>query len=140
MYKSLFYLWSYVWNFNKSYVFYAIAYQFTSALLPFSNILMPKYILDELVGQQRLPVLLLYISILISANLLMNVASNFLNGRMTTTKIDIYYKFQMMLSRNIAQSDYEQIESAAFLDIKEKAAHFLFANGTGFGLIEAALR
>ena len=69
----------------------------------------------------------------------MNVASNFLNGRMTTTKIDIYYKFQMMLSRNIAQSDYEQIESAAFLDIKEKAAHFLFANGTGFGLIEAAL-
>lgn len=67
------------------------------------------------------------------------MASNFLNGRMTTTKTDIYYKFQMMLSRNIAQSDYEQIESAAFLDIKEKAARFLFANGTGFGLIEAAL-
>lgn len=137
--KSLLYLWRYVWDFNKSYVFYAIAYQFTSALLPFSNILMPKYILDELVEQQRMPVLLLYIGILVSANLLLNVASNFLNGRMTTTKTDIYYKFQMMLSRNIAQSDYEQIESAAFLDIKEKAARFLFANGTGFGLIEAAL-
>ena len=63
--KSLLYLWRYVWDFNKSYVFYAIAYQFTSALLPFPNILMPKYILDELVGQQRMPVLLLYIGILV---------------------------------------------------------------------------
>lgn len=50
----------------------------------------------------------------------------------------VYYKFQIDLTSNIADSDLQKLESADYLDTKTKAERFLYANGSGFGLIESA--
>lgn len=139
MFKSLKFLFKYVWKFKKIYLLYAVLFQFISAAIPMTNIIIPKYIIDELIGTKRWEYLAVYVGILLAINLLFNMFATFLQGKMTTSKNVIFYKFQTYLTYNIAECDFEQIESAEYLDIKEKAERFLYANGTGFGLVESAL-
>ena len=139
MYKSLAFLFKYVWKFNKIYLFYAITYQFVSAVIPLANILVPKYIIDELVDSKRIDYLTTYAVMLVGINFIWGILSTFLQGKMTISKNVIFYKFQTYLTKNISECDYGQIESAEYLDIKEKAQRFLYANGSGFGLVESAL-
>lgn len=135
MLKGFWFLLKYSWRFSKAYIFYIFFYQIISALIPMVTIIIPKYVIDELMSQRRAGVLAAYILILVGYNLVGGLLVTFLQGRSFTSKQIVFCRFQTMIAEKLAKCDFEQLEDPAFLDVKEQAGKFLYANGQGFGVV-----
>ena len=141
MFKSFRFLLKYIWKFNKMYIVYISALQLFSAALPLLSTVMSKYIIDELTTDRRVDRLILLVSILIGYNLIGGWMITFLNGRCFTSKGIVFQKFQTFMAEKLSLCDLEQLEDPEFLDAKEKAQQFLYANGQGFGVaLDSAIK
>lgn len=132
MFKGLKFLLKYCWSFDKWYIICIISSQFISAVSPLLFIIIPKFILDELMNQKRSIVLFLYILILVGTNIIISILANLLNGQAFLHKSKAFVQFQIFLSEKMALADYDQLENPDFLDKREKANKFIFADGQGF--------
>jgi ABC-type bacteriocin/lantibiotic exporter with double-glycine peptidase domain len=103
--------------------------------LPLLSIVLPKYIIDELVGQQNIEKLVMYVSILVFGNFLGSILANYFKNKSFVEKSKLFILFQTELTENLAKADYEKIESKSFLDLKEKAPKVLYGNGQGFAVV-----
>lgn len=135
MFRGLSFLLKYSWKFNKSYVIYIFSLQIFSSLLPLLNIIAPKFIIDELVGEKRIEIIMLHISILLCCNLIGGLAVTLLRGKSFTSKNKVFCKFQSMIAQKLSLCDFCNLEDPEFLNIKEQAGKFLYANGQGFGVV-----
>lgn len=127
------YLLKYSWKFQKRYIIYAFLEEVLSSLMPFATIIIPKFIIDELLGEQKLKVIFVYICILVLCNFVVTVICSWMKNRCFILKGRLFVDFQEMITTRIATCDYEKLEDPSFLDVKEKAKKFLYANGQGFG-------
>lgn len=133
--KGNLYLLKYSWKFQKKYILYSILQELLSSLAPFAAIIMPKFIIDELLGEQRIDTILSYVGILVLCNFVTTAVCSWLRDRCFVLKGKIFVDFQEMISTRLAACDYEKLEDPSFLDVKEKARKFLYANGQGFGAV-----
>jgi ABC-type bacteriocin/lantibiotic exporter with double-glycine peptidase domain len=117
------------------YVIYTILSQLFISSLPLLSIVLPKYIIDELVGQQNIEKLVMYVSILVFGNFLGSILANYFKNKSFVEKSKLFILFQTELTENLAKADYEKIESKSFLDLKEKAPKVLYGNGQGFAVV-----
>jgi ABC-type bacteriocin/lantibiotic exporter with double-glycine peptidase domain len=117
------FLLGYFWNNSKMYVIYTILSQLFISSLPLLSIVLPKYIIDELVGQQNIE------------NFLGSILANYFKNKSFVEKSKLFILFQTELTENLAKADYEKIESKSFLDLKEKAPKVLYGNGQGFAVV-----
>lgn len=122
------------WKYNKRYVFYILGVQLVSSLVPLVQVLLPKFIIDELMGPRRFSFLAFWIIVLVGNNFLGGILIDYLKGKSFTAKGVVFIRFQEMLAERMAKCDFCQLENADFLDIKEKAGKFLYANGQGFAV------
>lgn len=92
-----------------------------TALIPFITVLIPKLILDELMGQQRM---VYFIVLVIGAALLDSILTT-VSGKLETLLqgkfLEVQEKFGTYLSGYITKMDYERLEDPKELDEKEKA-------------------
>lgn len=135
MLKGLLFLLKQVWIYKKVYVLYEFFFQISKLMTPISVIVFPKYIIDELMGKQRLEYIFFYIFLMLSLNLFGGVLTIFFEGRIFEARGIVFNKFQYDLAEKLLDCDYEKIEDSDFLDIKERAGKFLYANGMGFGMV-----
>ena len=135
MFSGVLYLLKFVWKKQPLYIILSILYQFVSSLIPLSAIIIPKFIIDELMTLQRISYLVLYISILVFVNALGGILNTFLQNKCFELKGKIFVDFQAMITERLSMCDFENLEDPNFLDIREKAKKFLFANGQGFGVV-----
>ena len=70
------YFYSIVWTHKKSYFLFATVDMLHRILSPFINIVLPKFIIDELLGQKRPDVIALFVGALIGANLILSLVKN----------------------------------------------------------------
>lgn len=131
--NGVFYLFKYTWKFQKKYIFLSLIRQICSAAVPFANIILPKFIIDELIGDKDLYRLAFYIGLTILFNFIGTVVSTWLGNQCFVLKGRLFVDFQEMIAGRLAHCDYEKLEDPKFLDVKEKARKFLYANGQGFG-------
>ena len=134
MLKSFCFLLKYIWKFNKMYIVYISVLQLFTASMPLFSTVMSKYIIDELTGSRRVNMLVTLISILVGYNLIGGLIIIFLRGKCFTAKGVVFQKFQTYMAEKLSLCDLEQLENPEFLDAKEKAQQFLYANGQGFGV------
>ena len=135
MFRGVLYLLKFAWKKQPSYIILSIVYQFISSLIPLSAIIIPKFIIDELMTRQRISYLIAYIAILVSVNAIGGILSTFLQNKCFALKGKIFVDFQAMITERLSMCDFENLEDPNFLDIKERARKFLFANGQGFGVV-----
>ncbi|PEF43842.1 ABC transporter ATP-binding protein [Bacillus cereus] len=135
MFKGVIYLIKICWRFDKVYVVALFSQQIINAISSLMLIIIPKFIIDELVGNKDAKLLTIYCVTLISLYFISSVISNILSKLIFTHKISVFNEFQVYLSTLISSADYEQLEDNNFLDLKEKAYKFLYANGSGFAQI-----
>lgn len=135
MLKGFWFLLKYSWKFSKQYVIYIFCFQIISSFIPIISVIMPKFIIDELLGQKRIKILALFIVILVGFNFFSGLLITFLKGRSFTSKGIVFCKFQTMIAEKLSNCDFEQLENPEFLDTKEQAGKFLYANGQGFGVV-----
>lgn len=131
--NGVFYLLKYTWRFQKKYIFLSLFQELCLAAVPFANIILPKFIIDELIGEKDLYRLGIYIGLTVLVNFIGSVICTWLRNECFKLKGRLFVDFQEMIAGRLARCDYEKLEDPKFLDVKEKARKFLYANGQGFG-------
>lgn len=135
MHNGILFLLKYSWKKKKSYIIYSVMLQILTAAVPLADIVIPKFIIDELTGECRIAYLIFWIGLLLSITLVGTLFISFLSGRCFVAKNKIFSFFQGDLSERLSRCDFERLEDPHFLDTKSKAEKFLYANGQGFGVV-----
>jgi ATP-binding cassette subfamily B protein/ATP-binding cassette subfamily C protein len=121
------------WKYRKSTLFFLLLFCLLSGALPLLSIIIPKFILDELTGPQRIQPLVIFVSVLTAGMLFGNTLINFFQTKYFLGGITVANSFHADLARNLYEADLQNVEAASFLDLKGKAERFLYADGWGFG-------
>jgi len=129
MIKGLLFFIKFSWKHEKKYLIYRIFNQFVSSMIPIVAVIMPRYIINELMGEQRISYLVLYISILVGYTFAATALSNWLQWTGFTHRITISQRFNEFLHEKTIKADYADIESSRYLEMKEKAENFYSATG-----------
>ena len=135
MLKGLMFFVKFSWQHEKKYLIYHVLNQFVSSMIPIVAVVMPKFIINELIEQQRIQQICLYIIILVGYTFLANVVSNWLIWTSFTHRIKIAQDFNVFMHEKTTTADYADIESSRYLEMKEKAEKFLFGNWKGFSYV-----
>lgn len=135
MIKGLLFLIKFSWKHEKRYIVYRILNQFILSMIPIAAIVMPRYIINELMNLQRIQYLILYIGILAGYTFIANSASSWLMWTGFTYRIKISQAFNVFLHEKTVNADYADIENSRYLEMKEKAEKFLFGNWKGFSYV-----
>ena len=135
MIKGLLFFIKFSWKHEKKYLVYRILNQFVSSMIPILAVVMPRYIINELMGEQRVSHLTLYIGILVGYIFAATTLSNYLQWTGFTHRIKISQDFTVFMHEKTVNADYADIESSRYLEMKEKAEKFLFGDWHGFSYV-----
>lgn len=135
MFKGIAFLLRYTWKFEKRYIIYSILNQIIQGVAMLLALVLPKYIIDAITKRADFTACLQLILLLISCNFLGNFLNSFFVGKCFVLKGSVFTKFQAYMTEKLSVCDFEKLESPEFLDDKERAKKFLYANGQGFGVV-----
>ncbi len=93
---------------------------------PLVNIIIPKYVLDELLGSRRVPILLFLIAGLAVGNLLFSTLKAMCNMKNTGIFTRIFYKVNEKLTAKSVALSLEVSESKSNLDLLERGKYGLY--------------
>ncbi len=127
------YLYSEIWKYRKSYFFLYLIDIVCHAVQPFLMIVFPKYLIDELLKERRIPNLIFIVSLMICLNLIISILISITSETLTKTYQDDFTKhFDALLGLKIMKMDYENTENKEMLERAEKAKTGMsWAGGVG---------
>ncbi len=91
------------------------------AASPFINMIISKYLINELIGNKNINLITVYIITILFGNLLISTISNLLNNKLEIENIKLMDGFELHLSKHIINMDFEKLEDPEILDLKEQA-------------------
>ena len=106
---------------SKSYITVLCLSAIFKAVTPFINIIMPKFIIDELLGQKRANVFIMLVSIIVVANGILNLISRWIDTLVDIKNMEIINGFDLLIGQKIMDMDFEKIEDPDILNLKERA-------------------
>ncbi len=140
MFKGLMFFVKQGWKYDKCYILWNVFYQFVNSMIPVIAALAPRYIIDELMGQARPQMLVLYVGLPAGYTLIAGGLSVFFSMDGFTRRCRVAAEFDSGLHKRLVRADLEQLENPDFLDMQEKAKKFLYSDWHGFGyLLDSAL-
>ena len=135
MIKGLLFFIRFSWKHEKLYLIYNVLNQFVSSMIPIVAVIMPRFIINELMGEQRVSSLMVYIGILIGYTSIAAALSNWLSWAGFSRRAKVSQRFNEFLHEKTINADYADIESSLYLEMKEKASKFLFGDLRGFSYV-----
>jgi ABC-type multidrug transport system fused ATPase/permease subunit len=135
MFKGLWFFIKFGWKCEKRYIIYLVLNQFINSLIPIIAVVMPRFIINELVMDRRLLYVLLYVSILVGYTLFGSITSNYLMWTSFTCRSRVAAEFDVFMHQKTVQADYEDMENSQYIEMKEKAKKFLFGDMKGFSYV-----
>lgn len=140
MFKGIVFFIKKGWKYDKCYIIWRLLFQFVNSMIPIVATIIPKYIIDELMGEKRLNKLILFVSVLAVYTLVATMLSNYFSWDGFTRRCKVAAEFDSELHRCLAKADFERLEDPQFLDMQEKAKKFLYCDWHGFGyLLDCAM-
>lgn len=140
MFKGLIFFVKFSWEHRKSYLLLNMMSQIITGIFPLIIILLPKYIIDELMYEQRIYLLSIYVVILLVSIFINNWASSYFSLMIFNQRCYLSAAFGEYMHKKLANTDFYNLESPDFYDIKEKANKFLYGDWHGFAyILESAL-
>lgn len=135
MFRGVSFLLKYTWKFEKKYIIYSLSNQFLQGIVMLMGIIIPGYIIDSLLNGTDIKKSLIMIIVLVVGNFVGRFLGAFLTGKCFALKGSVYTQFQTMMTEKLSKCDFSCLEDSDFLDDREKAKRFLYANGQGFGVV-----
>lgn len=132
MIKGLLFFIKFSWINKKSYLFLNVIHQLLIGFLPIISITIPTFIIDELLGQQHLLNITFYLLILLFSLFLNNWLIPHIGLQIFNQRCYLVAHFDKFMHQKLANTDYCNLESPGFFDMKEKANKFLYGDGQGF--------
>ncbi|MBP3964871.1 ABC transporter ATP-binding protein [Paenibacillus lignilyticus] len=119
--RTLGYFYRFTWRHNKRYPLYLVLSILLKAVVPFPNIMFPKYIIDELIGGKSIEKLVLYTALLIGSNLVISSLLSVCNHLLQFINMRTNKLLDFVIINKAMAMDYEHIENASVLNMSEKA-------------------
>ncbi len=91
------------------------------ASIPFVGILLPKFIIDELMGAKRISALSFYVLTAAAASLLLYALSSALKRYMKAEANNIVVKFEADIGFHNMEVAYENLEDIKYIELKDRA-------------------
>ncbi|WP_283690542.1 ABC transporter ATP-binding protein [Clostridium perfringens] len=91
------------------------------AAVPFLNIIMPKYIIDELLGARRIKVLIMLVLLTVLGNGVLNLINRVLDKKCNIKNEEVVAGFDLLIGKKVMDLDFENIEDPEILNLKERA-------------------
>jgi len=124
--KLLFFILKVMNRYSKTFLPVSLIIALVQGLSPLVNIIIPKLIIDELLGAQDVQRLVWLVVVLAGANLLLKLIEVVLT-RIKTLEFDtVQLKVEQNLADKCLHLPYEDIEKKSILDLKERALQGVF--------------
>lgn len=134
--RSMKFLLKFSWKNNKKYIFTLFGEKMISSLLPFSIIIFPKFIIDELTKGRNLKMLMLWVCLLVGCNFIGGALKEYLSYMQLYQRVSLFEKFNVLIGKKIMMMDFEHLENPEMLDLKDKAYKSIGGDGgEGFGVV-----
>ncbi|MBU5593044.1 ABC transporter ATP-binding protein/permease [Clostridium sp. MSJ-4] len=106
---------------SKKYIPILFMSSIFKAITPFINIIMPKFIIDELLDKKRIEVFIMLVAIIVIANAILNLTNRWLDTLVDIKNMEVLNGFDLLVGKNIMNMDFEKIEDPEVLNLKDKA-------------------
>jgi ATP-binding cassette, subfamily B, bacterial len=119
--NTLKYFYREAFHYQPWYFAYVITSILINALAPFINILLPKIIIDELMGDRDIKKMVTVVLIILVGNMIANIAKNFISDTMGkyTDRFERYFKVK--ISEKTMSMDFEHTEDPQALEQASRA-------------------
>ncbi len=105
-----------IWKFDKKLTFVLLIEIIINAVSPFPGILLSGLIVDNLVGAKEFFIIVLYVALLFSSNLIITSVSTLLNKAREYMVIKFINKLTNDINSKCMNIDYEQFNDSSFQD------------------------
>ncbi len=127
------------WKVSPSYLFLVALNTALGLLQVLTNVLLPKYLVDELVGNRDGSLLILYGGLIVGANVLFALLNNLIKRFLDVKSEFVIDKMGQALGKKIMDVEFSCLENPYYLDLKERAAFVLNNQGALYGVINAVV-
>jgi len=111
---------SLAWKISPAYILILIANALIGGGQILANVILPKFLVDELVGQMRTRELLLYAGLIIGGNLLFAFLTNTVKRLIDVKNIYMRQSMSRAMADKIMSIEYGYLEDPYYLDLKER--------------------
>ncbi len=102
-----------------------------SSIAPLINIIFPKYIIEELMGDKDIKWIVIYVVIVVVGNVVCNFIINILENRLLLINDKLAKHFDTIINYQAMRMDYENSEDPIVCDLMDKAnrSMYYYTNG-----------
>lgn len=124
-----------VWSISPSYFFMLIfnSLIFTGQIL--LNVILPKYLIDELTGNRDSNKLIFWVGAIVASNLLFSFLKKSLKRLLDLKEKDVMWQIEREFARKVMSVEYWHLEDPYYLDLKERASFAMQNQGAVSNLI-----
>ena len=123
------------WKHEKKYVLWLFARQLIAATLPIAAALLPKLLIDEVLGDAQTGTLAAFVLGFALYMLVANALTEFLLWDEFTHRLQFSGKFHLRMYEKLVYADYANIDSPEYHAMRARAEKFLYCNYHGFGYL-----
>ncbi|MFY9213554.1 MAG: ABC transporter ATP-binding protein [Tissierellaceae bacterium] len=126
---------SMAWSISPPYILMLVLDTLLPSLHIFTNVILPKYLIDELTGGMNKDRLILFGSLIVLSNLCFTFLTNTTKKYMEVKKVYMADKFSQAMAKKIMNVEFSYLENPYYLDLKERAVFAINNQGTLQNLI-----
>lgn len=109
------------WSISPSYIILLILSSLISSGQILINVILPKYLVDELVGNQNMERLIVFGLAIVLSNFFFYSLANIMKRKMDLKNIYVVEKMNQEMAKKIMNVEYSYLENPYYLDLKERA-------------------
>lgn len=130
MFRGIRYLFRLVFRLEKKYIILLFLAEIANALVVITNIVLPKYILDALFGEERMTGWAVKYCILYAGLVtLFSLSIAVFKYASEKARDSLYTKYSIIQGRQFLNMGYEQLEMPEFLKLRDQSAKYINAYG-----------
>lgn len=123
------------WKISPAYIFILVGNTLISSFQIFINIILPKYLIDELIGDCNINKLVLYGGAIVLFNLLFAFLEKTMKRLLDVKSIYVNEKMNQAMAQKIMNVEFAHLEDPYYLDLKERSVFALNSMGSMQNLI-----
>ncbi len=135
--KKLIHFIKLAWSVSPSYLTLLFANSICNAAKTILNIILPMYLVNELMGGQEVKNLLLFAGLVVLNNVGMTLVSNTFDRFIKVKESQTSKGMLKLLSEKIMNLEYSYLENPTYLDLKERAVFAIQNQGAIANMINA---
>lgn len=111
-----------VWNISPSYFFMLIFNSLIFSGQIILNVILPKYLIDELTGDMDQRMLIFWVGAIVASNLLFSFLKKSSKRLLDIKEKEVMWQIERAFAKKVMSVEYWHLEDPYYLDLKERAS------------------